>query len=851
MHPYEDRCGDVREVEALLREQRSVVKLALQAVGGRWLLACLGVEEDWRQPARLDYVYDDDCANMAVHYIAAGAPVSLMSRILASLGAAGMYGAVATPHARDRAALLRRLLDAGAAVDLGAINARLETPVHCALRSCSLQLLEVMLTHEPSGGARRPGAAVTEKDAANERPLDIALTTQQWPAVRLLVSAGALTKCPELDDARRELEQLLPTPASSKAGGGLASALPFGLASLFGLVAPAEAQRGDGCAADAAPSPAAAAAAIPGLRPLDSNVFPVIGHSAERGRRAGGACAAFTVLHGLDEVARHRQRSVAHVAFVLDCGEAAAAELLSQCCWDEPAAIEAYHARHTGTHAGGAAVAPAGGNTPGQAQAAGPAPACTEPATAQCIVCFEEMRLAEHRPVRLACGHATCTACWKGILVTKLGDGDVGRAACPAVGCCEALPLASVRAMLSKADTARYERLLAQQYVDANPRLRWCQRPGCGRSLALDAREGAADGMAAAAANRRALDVACDCGAAFCFSCLRAPHEPAGCDSAREWEGVLRVARAQAASRDESWLSRHTKACPGCGSRIQKNGGCNHMVCSLCRRHFCWVCGGDWSEHNSATGGYYRCNRYVLQAGDAGDAGGSGGAPWAFFGDFLSKIQDAAARFRLNYYLRRYQAADCDARQLYVLRNSYVLGYFLSWSERRRYFEEVQGKLEVAVEQSSLPLALMPDVQIIMRAAEQQHRARSGAPPQPADAGLPAPSANHPLPVSIADGEMLRRQFYFAVAVHERAAQLRALTADAAAEKENLLRGARDGLFADAPSTALTRAAAGLPPPSPRAPGAGSPASGGLTGALHTMAAAVAYFWQGDGGTER
>lgn len=29
----------------------------------------------------------------------------------------------------------------------------------------------------------------------------------------------------------------------------------------------------------------------------------------------------------------------------------------------------------------------------------------------------------------------------------------------------------------------------------------------------------------------------------------------------------------------------------------------------------------------------------------------------------------------------------------------------------RRYFEEVQGKLEVAVEQSSLPLALMPDVQ--------------------------------------------------------------------------------------------------------------------------------------------
>lgn len=58
--------------------------------------------------------------------------------------------------------------------------------------------VQVMLTYAPAGCAARPGAAVTEKDAANERPLDIALTTQQWPAVRLLVSVGALTKCPEV-----------------------------------------------------------------------------------------------------------------------------------------------------------------------------------------------------------------------------------------------------------------------------------------------------------------------------------------------------------------------------------------------------------------------------------------------------------------------------------------------------------------------------------------------------------------------------------------------------------------------------------------------------------------------------
>lgn len=133
-------------------------------------------------------------------------------------------------------------------------------------------------------------------------------------------------------------------------------AQPFGLGSLLGLVAPADAARSDGGGADAVASPgaaAAAAAAIPGLRALDVASFPLAGGEARGGCAGpGGARAVTTVLRGLDEVARHRQRSVAHVAFVLDCGEAEAAELLTQCSWDEPAAIDSYHARHAGTYLG-------------------------------------------------------------------------------------------------------------------------------------------------------------------------------------------------------------------------------------------------------------------------------------------------------------------------------------------------------------------------------------------------------------------------------------------------------------------------------------------------------------------
>jgi len=39
--------------------------------------------------------------------------------------------------------------------------------------------------------------------------------------------------------------------------------------------------------------------------------------------------------------------------------------------------------------------------------------------------------------------------------------------------------------------------------------------------------------------------------------------------------------------------------CPGCGVEVEKNGGCNHIACSLCPEHWCWGCGmGGFDNHS-------------------------------------------------------------------------------------------------------------------------------------------------------------------------------------------------------------------------------------------------------------
>jgi len=149
---------------------------------------------------------------------------------------------------------------------------------------------------------------------------------------------------------------------------------------------------------------------------------------------------------------------------------------------------------------------------------------------------------------------------------------------------------------------------LQRSFIDQNPHVKWCPSPGCENSVRCDRRG-------------RRQPVKCACGFRFCFQCADADigdHLPASCVSVQMWTEK---------NRDESenvkWLQANAKRCPKCQKHIEKNGGCMHMTCrkesSGCGHEFCWLCRGPWSEHGSATGGYYACNKYDKSAAKTDD----------------------------------------------------------------------------------------------------------------------------------------------------------------------------------------------------------------------------------------
>lgn len=310
----------------------------------------------------------------------------------------------------------------------------------------------------------------------------------------------------------------------------------------------------------------------------------------------------------------------------------------------------------------------------------------------------------------LGCKHFFCRSCWAGFLASAVATGGeacvLTRCPASADGCTEAVTQSVVASMAAPEVAARWRRFEQQQFVNVSKNMAWCPRPGC---------------SAAFVARVPVRTAVCTCGCKFCFKCSREAHEPLGCPGLDRW-----LEKCGSESETANWILAHTKKCPLCGVRIEKNQGCNHIKCNNkgCRHEFCWVCLGPWTEHGQSTGGFYKCNKFTGSVPKPGDGASDAARAKAelerylfYFqrytnhdqaGKFAAKHREAASRRMaelqaaggLDYsdvtFLNDATEALLECRR--TLKYTYAFGYYMRDGGEKSLFEHLQEQLERSTE---------------------------------------------------------------------------------------------------------------------------------------------------------
>ncbi|CUA75744.1 Cell surface glycoprotein 1 [Rhizoctonia solani] len=191
-----------------------------------------------------------------------------------------------------------------------------------------------------------------------------------------------------------------------------------------------------------------------------------------------------------------------------------------------------------------------------------------------CVVCF----CPPENPLLFSCGHRYCKSCFSQY-VASAAENRTLPLLCIGEGCKASIPLSMITLHANQPDQEALFYAAFQAYVTAHPdQYRYCPTANCQYIY----RVGPEDAI-----------VQCKlCLSTICTHCHIEQHEGISCADYQ-------------ASHDESeiqksfdrWRARHNvKPCPNCAAPIEKIAGCNHMMCSACRTHMCWVCLAGFSK---------------------------------------------------------------------------------------------------------------------------------------------------------------------------------------------------------------------------------------------------------------
>ncbi|CAF0781414.1 unnamed protein product [Didymodactylos carnosus] len=200
-----------------------------------------------------------------------------------------------------------------------------------------------------------------------------------------------------------------------------------------------------------------------------------------------------------------------------------------------------------------------------------------------CEICLEQY-MGDKCVQFQKCSHYYCLQCLNQYAKEHMNTGTIN---CPHSECLETLLPSEVRRILN--DTKLYEKYERFQFEKGLEKLNdivWC--PRCQKPVSFDVDS--------------SLAICLQCQFTFCLKCRDVWHPQIECPKTLQIKNLKVKSKNNKIHQDQEMtiykeilsaeiIEVNTKPCPNCNIRIEKNGGCNHMICTKCKIHFCWTCG--------------------------------------------------------------------------------------------------------------------------------------------------------------------------------------------------------------------------------------------------------------------
>lgn len=188
----------------------------------------------------------------------------------------------------------------------------------------------------------------------------------------------------------------------------------------------------------------------------------------------------------------------------------------------------------------------------------------------ECSVCLEEKEITNF--MVFSCGHSgTCNTCIESLVESALKNSIsvLHELKCPEKECKKPFLFKELQ-QLNIEGLETINELLCDQYIGQQEDIIYCPNQECRCPYVTQ---------------KRSCKVTCmQCTTTFCEYCVINHSNVIPCFIARTLWGTSKR------WHDLDYLIEHRFMipCPNCGTYIEKNGGCPHMKCAICKHDFFW-----------------------------------------------------------------------------------------------------------------------------------------------------------------------------------------------------------------------------------------------------------------------